>query len=373
MNNSSAQSNSTARPGSAAQTRLQLERVSADYGATPVLREFSLEVAGGELMALLGPSGCGKTTVLKLIAGLLPPVSGEVRFNGESINHLPAEKRGAVMVFQKPLLFPYLTVAENVAFGLKMRRTRASEQARRVREALRLVQLEGYEARRPKELSGGQEQRVALARALITEPRVLLLDEPFSALDEHLRAEMRALVRGLQRRLRITMIFVTHDQAEAAALADRIALLLDGRLEQCGAPRDFYTAPRTPRAARFFGWKVIAGQRCGPIIETVLGRFALPASAAITESSTDAAIAFRPERARLARLNGQTAASGENQMTGTILAAVDLGARVRYTVALSDELIEIEQEADGGGPLLESGAHVTVDIPGEALRLLPQE
>ena len=178
-----------------------------------------------ELMALLGPSGCGKTTALKVVAGLLAPASGDVMFDGVSVLSIPAERRGATMVFQKPLLFPHMTVVENVGFGLKMRRMAKAEIAARVTQALQWAQLEGYERRKPSELSGGQEQRVALARALVTEPRVLLLDEPFSALDENLRGEMRLLVRELQQRLRITTIFVTHDQREALAVADRIALI----------------------------------------------------------------------------------------------------------------------------------------------------
>ena len=325
----------------AAETKLALDRVSARYGGAAVLSDLSLRVAGGELLALLGPSGCGKTTALKVVAGLLAPAGGDVRFDGESVLALPAERRGAVMVFQKPLLFPYLTVAENVGFGLKMRGLARGEAARRVAEALRLVQLEGYERRRPKELSGGQEQRVALARALVTEPRVLLLDEPFSALDETLRAEMRALVRALQRRLRITTLFVTHDQAEAASLADRVALLLDGKLEQVGPPRDFFTAPGTLRAARFFGWQVVA----------------------------DGAerLAFRPESARLVSADDPARAGAGHDLAGRVASAVDLGPRRRYRVALgSGALVEVEEAA--AGELFGEGAPVRLLVPGEAAR-----
>jgi ABC-type Fe3+/spermidine/putrescine transport system ATPase subunit len=302
-------------------TALTLDRLTARYGEDPVLRDFTLDVAGGELVALLGPSGCGKTTILKIIAGLLQPVSGEVRFNGESVLRVPAEKRGAVMVFQKPLLFPYLTVAENVAFGLKMRR---SDKIRdRVSEMLRLLQLEGYEARRPSELSGGQEQRVALARALVTEPRVLLLDEPFSALDENLRTELRLQIRELQKRLGITTIFVTHDQVEAAMVSDRIALLLNGRVEQAGAPRDFYTSPSTVDVARFFGWQVF-------------------------ETGADGdrrIVAFRPERATLRARTGRP--PEDEELMVRLIAVSDLGTRIRYRVALGDgTMLEIEQEID---------------------------
>ncbi|HEY6400508.1 MAG TPA: ABC transporter ATP-binding protein, partial [Blastocatellia bacterium] len=193
-------------------TAIRLDRLTVNYGATRALGDFTMAIDEAELVALLGPSGCGKTTVLKVVAGLLAPASGDVRFDGVSVLPVPAERRGAAMVFQKPLLFPHMTVAENVGFGLKMRRLKKDEIADRVAQALRLVKLEGYERRKPHELSGGQEQRVTLARALVTEPRALLLDEPFSALDENLRGEMRTLVRELQQRLRITTIFVTHDQ-----------------------------------------------------------------------------------------------------------------------------------------------------------------
>jgi len=255
-------------------TELKLDRLSVSYGATWALRDCSLTINGAELVALLGPSGCGKTTVLKVVAGLLAPSVGDVLFDGASILPIPAERRGATMVFQKPLLFPHLTVTENVGFGLKMRRMKKAEIADRVAQALEWVRLEGYERRKPHELSGGQEQRVALARALVTEPRVLLLDEPFSALDEKLRGEMRLLVRELQQRLRITTIFVTHDQREAMAIADRIALMLDGQIEQSGEPRELLLEPASAQAAQFFGWKLLPGGQGG-------------------------ILAFRPENARL--------------------------------------------------------------------------
>jgi ABC-type Fe3+/spermidine/putrescine transport system ATPase subunit len=303
-----------------------------------VLRDLSLEVGGGELIVLLGPSGCGKTTLLKVIAGLHEPTRGEILFGDRVFNEVPAERREAAMVFQKPLLFPYLTVAENVAFGLKMRKIAGDESAQRVAEALEMVQLEGFGDRKPRELSGGQEQRVSLARALVTRPCVLLLDEPFSALDVGLRAEMRSLVRHLQRRLRITTVFVTHDQEEAVTIADRIALLLDGEIVQVGKPRDFYTSPRTPEAARFFGWKVIYSSQC---------------------------IAFHPAHARLAA--PETIAENMICIKGRLEGIIDIGARIRFIVALGPgDLIDIEKElADLPGNRLphEAGAEISVCIP----------
>lgn len=347
-------------------TVLHLDHLSAGYGDNQVLRRVTLEISDGELVALLGPSGCGKTTILKLVAGLLPPVSGDLRFNAESVLSVPAERRGAVMVFQKPLLFPHLTVAENVAFGLKMRRTPKADLSQRVNEALRLVQLDGFERRKPHELSGGQEQRVSLARALVTEPRVLLLDEPFSALDESLRGEMRELVRALQRRLNITTLFVTHDQAEAALMADRIALILHGGVEQFGAPRDFYLHPATPAAAQFFGWRLIEGQATGHIFDTAIGSFVMPQE----DGSAPNLIAFRPESLRLRERRIRLLANTANNLTGTVEALTDLGTRARYRIALpSGDRIEIEQDhLTNGADLFEPGATVILHIPSHATR-----
>jgi ABC-type Fe3+/spermidine/putrescine transport system ATPase subunit len=306
-------------------TALVLEGVSAGYGRGRVIADFSLTAAPGELVALLGPSGSGKTTILKLVAGLMEPEAGEIRFDTQSMTGIPAEKRGAAMVFQKPLLFPYLNVRENVAFGLKMRKAPDAEIRMRVQKALELVQLQGFESRRPNELSGGQEQRVALARALVIEPRVLLLDEPFSALDQNLRIEMARLVRGVQKLLKITTLFVTHNQEEAAALADRTGLLLDGRLEQAGTTREFYTAPRTLRVARFFGWQTVTG-------------------------AGGSVIAFRQEHARLER--AVPAAQSEFRRLVVVENATDLGTRIRYLLKTqSGETVEIEDSAAAPDPL----------------------
>ena len=206
-------------------TALLLDRLSVNYGPTWALRDLTLSVNHAELMALLGPSGCGKTTVLKAVAGLLAPGGGDVMFDGASVAAIPAERRGATMVFQKPLLFPHMTVAENVGFGLKMRRVAKTEIATRVAQALQWAQLEGFERRKPHELSGGQEQRVALARALVTEPRVLLLDEPFSAVDEQNRRKFQEDLLQLVEKERKTFIFVTHSIEEAVYVSDRIVLL----------------------------------------------------------------------------------------------------------------------------------------------------
>ncbi|SVA92633.1 uncharacterized protein METZ01_LOCUS145487, partial [marine metagenome] len=203
-----------------------LSNLSQHYPNTeqPALDRLNLDIESGQLNALLGPSGCGKTTAMKMIAGILMPTGGDILFDGDSVLSTPAERRGAVMVFQNYLLFPYMSVGDNVGFGLKMARVDKSTIKKKVLEMLELVQLPGVEDRKPSQLSGGQQQRIALARALIVEPKILLLDEPLSNLDAHLRDEMRELIRGIQRKMGITTVFVTHDQEEAVMLADKIAL-----------------------------------------------------------------------------------------------------------------------------------------------------
>jgi ABC-type Fe3+/spermidine/putrescine transport system ATPase subunit len=248
-------------------TRVTVEGLSVDYGDGPVVDGLDLAVEPGTLLALLGPSGCGKSTTLRAVAGLLRPQGGDVRFDGRSVLALPPEKRPVAMVFQAPLLFPHMSIGDNVAFGLRMRGVGRRERRRRAQEALEQVQLPGVADRRPGELSGGQEQRVALARALVVQPQVLLLDEPFSALDAGLRVEVRDLVLRLQRDTGITTLFVTHDQEEATVLADTVALMLDGRLQQVGPPRAFYEAPASLEVARFFG---IANALAGEVVD---GRF----------------------------------------------------------------------------------------------------
>jgi ABC-type Fe3+/spermidine/putrescine transport system ATPase subunit len=341
-------------------TALLLDRLTVNYSATRALGDFTLAIDDGELVALLGPSGCGKTTALKVVAGLLTPASGDVRFDGVSVLPIPAERRRATLVFQKPLLFPHLTVAENVGFGLKMRRLKKDEITARVEQALQLVRLEGYERRKPHELSGGQEQRVTLARALVTEPRVLLLDEPFSALDENLRGEMRLLVRELQQRLRITTVFVTHDQREAMAVADRIALLLDGRIEQSGEPRDLLLNPRSARAARFFGWKLLEGDRNGQTVSTAAGDLKLPH----TGESGRCYVAFRPENVRLCACKEHG-----GSLIGRLESLIDYGARWQWRVRLpGGEIMEADQERLPGECHPRVGDEIKMVLPENAIR-----
>jgi spermidine/putrescine ABC transporter ATP-binding subunit len=265
---------------------------------------ISLEVPEGEFLTLLGPSGCGKTTTLGLIAGFFAPSAGEVRIQGRSVTNLPSFRRDIGVVFQDYALFPHMSAAQNVAFGLRMRKVAKAEMDRRVAEALALVQLGGLGDRRPHELSGGQRQRVALARALVIRPAILLLDEPLSNLDLKLREEMRVEIADLQRRLKITTVFVTHDQGEALVMSDRIAVMNAGTIEQIGAPADIYERPASRFVAEFIGRMNffpgrIASQGGRLVVGTADGAtLALP----IPPGAADGAavnIAIRPERARV--------------------------------------------------------------------------
>ena len=255
---------------------VELRAISKAFGKTQVLPPLSLQIATGELVALLGPSGCGKTTTLRIIAGLDQPDAGAVFIDGADVTQLPPERRGLGMVFQHYAIWPHRSIGENVAYPLERAGVAKSARQERVREALAMVHLEALAERRPHQLSGGQLQRIALARALVARPRVLLLDEPLSNLDAALREEMRAEIRELQRKLRITTVLVTHDQQEALSIADRIAVLDAGRIEQLGTPEEIYRAPATAFVARFVGGGNVLDGRCtGATL--VVGGLSLPA------------------------------------------------------------------------------------------------
>jgi ABC-type Fe3+/spermidine/putrescine transport system ATPase subunit len=234
-------------------SRITINNLSKKFDNKEVLKNLDLEVRAEEMVALLGPSGCGKTTTLKLISGLLAADQGDIKFDGNSVIDLPTEKRGAVLVFQENLLFPHLNIEENIAFGLKMAGVDKKTRVKRVKELLELVNLSGYQKRLPNELSGGQQQRIALARALAINPKVLLLDEPISNLDANLREEMRELIRKIHEKENMTTIFVTHDREEALLIADRIAVMKAGNLEQIGTPEELYRHPVNKYVANFFG------------------------------------------------------------------------------------------------------------------------
>jgi ABC-type Fe3+/spermidine/putrescine transport system ATPase subunit len=315
-------------------THVSIKGLTKVYpGATePSLDRLSLEIPTGELTALLGPSGCGKTTTMKMIAGLLEPTSGDVTFDGRSVLQDKPEDRGVVMVFQNYLLFPYMSVADNVGFGLKMRKIDPAEIKRRVGEMLELVKLPDLGDRKPIALSGGQQQRVALARALIVQPNVLLLDEPLSNLDAHLRFEMRDLIRSLQQEMGITTIFVTHDQEEAVVLADRVALILDGQMKQYDKPDVFYKRPVDEATARFFGGhNFINGMSDGQSFDSDLGRLILPENAA----SGIGKLTFRPENVRIGNAD-----DGTNSLKATIADVIYLGTQTRLKLRVGDTVLD---------------------------------
>lgn len=275
-------------------TVVSLDGVSKAYEpGVSAVSELSLSVDDGELFVLLGPSGCGKTTTMRMVAGLIQPTAGDILFNGRSILPIPPEKRGAVMVFQQDALFPFKSVADNVAFGLRIRPFTKPQIQQKVKEALAAVQLAGFEEKRPSQLSGGQRQRVALARALVIAPQVLLLDEPLSQLDPELRAGLRKLIRRLQQQSRITTIFVTHDQEEAMVLADRIGFMVNGRLHQVGSPEALFNHPIDAVTARFFGCSnFVTGRKQGEWVETKLGRLRVETAVA---PDGPVQLAIRPE------------------------------------------------------------------------------
>ena len=271
---------------------IRLDRVTKSFGDAVAVREVSFEAAQGDFVALLGPSGCGKSTTLRMIAGLEPVSEGRIFIGGRDVTDAPPAARGVAMVFQSYALFPHLDVRENILFGLRVRKAGEAEMKRRLAHACDLLGLGPYLDRRPSQLSGGQQQRVALGRAIVAEAPVCLMDEPLSNLDAQLRAEMRREIRALQKRLGMTMLYVTHDQVEAMTMADRIILMNGGRIEQDGGPADLYARPATVFAARFIGTP--------PTNVLPLALAPEWADAAPAGAGADAHVGFRPELARLA-------------------------------------------------------------------------
>ncbi|MFA0776364.1 MAG: hypothetical protein PVTTEEND_000078, partial [Candidatus Fervidibacter sp.] len=295
---------------------VQLKGVVKWLGKTLVLRGVDLTVEGGEFFFVLGPSGCGKTTLLRIIAGFLVPDEGQVFFGVGEVTTVPPHKRNAAMVFQHYALFPHMTVWDNVAYGLRLRKLPRDETERRVREALKLVRLEGFERRYPSQLSGGQQQRVALARAIAVHPDVLLLDEPLSNLDAKLRAEMRGELKALQRQLGVTAIYVTHDQKEALAMADRMAVMKDGMILQVGTPTELYRRPASRFVAEFLGdaniWdgRLVALHADGAEVETPFGRLRCPRPDFPVQVGDAVWVMVRPEAVQVTR--GDEGTSAEN-------------------------------------------------------------
>jgi putative spermidine/putrescine transport system ATP-binding protein len=309
-------------------TTLTLDRLSKNFGDQTAVDAVSVTVRAGELIVLLGPSGCGKTTTLRMIAGFVPPSAGDIRLDGSSITALPPHRREMGIVFQSYALFPHLSVARNIAFGLEMRRLGAPAIQARVAEMLRLVKLEAFAARLPRQLSGGQQQRVALARALAIHPRVLLLDEPLSNLDAALRQEMAREIRILQQHGGITTIMVTHDQTEAMALADRLVVMHEGRVQQIGTPEEVHGQPTNPFVARFIGGSNIVTGRLDDASHLVLPDGGAIALAGRYARDGEATLAVRPDSVRLAPSGSDACIEGEVELCTWLGSVVEHAVRI---------------------------------------------
>jgi ABC-type Fe3+/spermidine/putrescine transport system ATPase subunit len=352
-----------------------IESLDKSFGRQHVLKDMSLEIEAKEFVTLLGPSGCGKTTTLRLLAGFLSPDRGEIRIAGEVLSSpqttVPPERRRMGMVFQNYAVWPHMSVFDNVAFGLKVARLGRAEIRERVTRVLAAIGLEGLEGRHPAQLSGGQQQRVALARSLVVEPSILLLDEPLSNLDAKLRERMRGELKSLQRRTGITFVYVTHDQAEAMALSDRIAVLHKGVLQQYGPPREIYEHPANLFVADFMG---IVNRLPGEIVERGNGRvrvrvrdhvLAAVGPAAAEGGSPHVTLAIRPESVRL----GPAATDGpDNRLDGSVIEATFLGNIVDYQIDVGGLLLRVQTDRH---VVQEVGSRVRLSIPVEECVAMP--
>jgi iron(III) transport system ATP-binding protein len=344
---------------------LQLRNVTRDFpgphgSAHRAVADLSLDIEQGSFCTLLGPSGCGKTTLLRLIAGFEQPTAGDILHHGRSITNVPPYRRGFPLVFQSYALFPHMSVRDNVAYGLRVRRVPRHEAAARADRALALLGLEPQRHRHPAQLSGGEQQRVALARCLVLEPEIILLDEPLSNLDAGLRVSMRREIRSLQQRLGITAIYVTHDQEEALAVSDRIVVMSDGRIEHAGSPADVYHRPRTAFVARFMGCpNVFPVERAGSRRIRLLGaeyEWTLPDTGATHAVIRSDALALRTTGAR---------------HDARVLESTFLGARVQHVLQLADgTTIELDQPAGPDAATLRAGDHIAFELSLERIHFL---
>lgn len=353
---------------------VELKGVSKAYGPLLSVDNVDLSIRQGEFISLLGPSGCGKTTTLRIVAGFVSPTSGDVRIGGRSVVDIPPNKRDTGLVFQHFALFPHMTVTENLAFGLKVRKLSRQEIARRVKEALELVRLGDFGDRLPRSLSGGQQQRVALARAVVTQPQVLLLDEPLSALDLKLRQELQIYIKDVQKALAITTIYVTHDQGEALRLSDRIAVMRAGRIEQLDEPARIYQRPSTAFVARFVGEMNFL-----PVtfeaLEGGVGRFRLgdgetvrapwPQTMPPTDGGTPMLLGFRPENAR-------PGSEGGNGIAGTVSRADYQGPSWAVTLSCPGAIL-VRLDLPSDRPLPKLGVTLGVRWPVQDTLVYPAE
>jgi putative spermidine/putrescine transport system ATP-binding protein len=339
---------------------LTIQGLTKAFGGTLAVKSIDLDVAEGEFVSLLGPSGCGKTTTLRCVAGLDEPTGGRILFGDRDVTWVQTRNRMIGMVFQNYALFPHMTVAENIGFGLDMRGVRGREAAQRIAGMVDTVQLTGLEQRYPRELSGGQQQRVALARALVVEPALLLLDEPLANLDAKLRDEMRFFIRSLQQRVGITTLYVTHDQSESMVMSDRIVVMFGGRIHQVGGPEDIYYRPASREVANFIGQAnlieatVVAAQDGVALIEAVAGQFRCGTSGAVTAGEPVTAM-VRPEALRICD------GADQPDFRGRIVAAHFLGNVIEYRIALTDGNVVSMQAINGVTHAVDSPVSLRVD------------
>jgi spermidine/putrescine transport system ATP-binding protein len=331
---------------------------------------INLDVVGGEFFSLLGPSGCGKTTTLRLIAGFEQPTEGQILLDGRDVAHTPPHKRNVNTVFQSYALFPFLTVEQNVSFGLRYKDVAKDEAGRKTAEALSLVRLEGFQKRRPSQLSGGQQQRVALARALVLNPAVLLLDEPLGALDAKLRKALQIELKALQEEVGITFIYVTHDQEEALTMSDRLAVMSNGRIEQIGTPVEVYEQPSTAYVADFLGVSNLMSALGDGGGRVRLGDFQLVAARGGTNARGQIRIVVRPERVRLE----DHGTPGDNRIPGMVERVLYVGSIIQVLVHLAHgESLQAWMQNRGGDPPFQQGTAVSVHLPPDAIRVLVDE
>jgi iron(III) transport system ATP-binding protein len=350
-------------------TAVRLEKISKHFGPTIALDDINLQIAAGELFFLLGPSGCGKSTLLRLIAGLGEPTSGRIFFNNEDVTSLPTQARNAVMCFQSYALWPHMSVAENIRFGPAVRGLSAAEQNQRVDEALALVQMKEYGQRKPNELSGGQQQRVALARAMAVRPACLLLDEPLSNLDAKLRNEMRSEIRRICKSSGYTTIYVTHDQKEALSIADRIAVLKEGRLAQIGSPGELYQKPRNRFVADFIGnTNLISATITGRSGNRIELNSAAGPLVAIGEGEFPRAVtvSIRPEQMEI--VADDAPPNGRNRLTGKTLQTTFLGEASEHVLLVNDTRLRVISAP----PIFDPPPHMKVEFDPEDVVVLTE-
>ena len=354
---------------------LRAEGLTKRYGPVVAVDGVDADIREGELMSFVGPSGCGKTTLLRMIGGFARPDAGRVLLDGQDVTRDPPNRRATAMVFQSYALFPHLTVAGNVGYALRVRGQSRADVAARVEALLRVVRLDGLGGRRPDELSGGQQQRVALARALSVRPRVLLLDEPLSNLDANLRVLMREEIKRLQKELRLTVAYVTHDQEEAMSISDRIAVMRAGRVEQVGAPTEIYERPATEFVARFVGaanfldGEVARADAAGCAVRTPLGVLTVREAHAALAVGARVRLVVRPEAVRLSPGDPVEGGTG---LPGKILGSAYTGAVVRYQVEVGETHLIVDLHDPRHGPRYAEGDRVSVQPPADP-QVLPAD